>query len=326
MTTKKKYILPFIVLMLFAIMASACGNGASSGTADNDNQGAAATGGTASNEATNTPNTITYSSETGPIEIPAKPQRIVALTNGPNVLSLDVTPVGVDKWTAENPLFKDKLKGVAIVSEEDPESVSALNPDLIIAGSQMKNLEQLSKIAPTIVYTWGKLDYLDQQLEIGKILNKQSEAQAWIDDFTKRAGELGKEIKAKYGDHVTVSTIEIFDKDVFVMGDHWARGTEALYQAMKLNMPEKVKNDTLKEGYHSLSLKVLPEYMGDFIVLSRDMARDNEIMKSSIWNKIPAVQNKHVIEMDTKAITYSDPTTLEYVLSIFKEGFMGAGK
>ena len=119
----------------------------------------------------------------------------------------------------------------------------------------MKNLEQLSKIAPTIVYTWGKLDYLQQQLEIGKVLNKESEAQAWIDDFTKRAGEIGNEIKAKYGDNVTVSTIEIADKEVFAMGDHWARGTEALYQAMKLNMPEKVKNDTLKEGYHPCHLK-----------------------------------------------------------------------
>lgn len=322
---KKKWILPFIVLMLFTIIASACGNGASSGTSDNGKQETTSTEGTSS-EAANTSDTITYQSETGPVEIPAKPQRIVALTNGPNILSMDVTPVGVDKWTAENPLFKDKLKDVAIVSEEDPESVSALNPDLIIAGSHMKNLEQLSKIAPTIVYTWGKLDYLQQQLEIGKVLNKESEAQAWIDDFTKRAGEIGNQIKAKYGDNVTVSTIEIADKEVFAMGDHWARGTEALYQAMKLNMPEKVKNDTLKDGYHSLSLEVLPEYMGDFIVLSRDMTRDNEIMKSGIWSKIPAVQNKQVIELDTKAVTYSDPITLDYVLNIFKEGFLGTGK
>ena len=55
------------------------------------------------------------------------------------------------------------------------------------------------------------------------------------------------------------------------------------------------------------------------------MTRDNEIMKSGIWSKIPAVQNKQVIELDTKAVTYSDPITLDYVLNIFKEGFLGAG-
>ena len=35
---KKKWILPFIVLMLFTMIASACGNGASSGASD-ENKG-----------------------------------------------------------------------------------------------------------------------------------------------------------------------------------------------------------------------------------------------------------------------------------------------
>lgn len=323
---KKRMILPLIVIMLFTIIASACGNDATNNATSNSNQETAADTTSTGAAQEETKDTITYQSETGPVEIPAKPERIVALSNGPNILSMDVTPVGVDEWTAANPLFKDKLKDVAIVTDSDPESIAALNPDLIIAGSTSKNLEQLAKIAPTIVYTWGKLDYLNQQLEIGKVLNKEAEAQAWIDDFTKRAGDIGNEIKAKYGDNVTVSTIEIFEKEVFVMGDHWARGTEALYQAMKLNMPEQVKNDTLQEGYHSLSLEVLPEYMGDFVVVSRDMTRDNEIMKSTIWSNIPAVQNKHVIELETKAVTYSDPTTLEYVLNIFQEAFLGETK
>ncbi|MEY8744211.1 ABC transporter substrate-binding protein [Paenibacillus tundrae] len=323
---KKRMILPLIVILLFTIIASACGNDASNNATSNSNQGTAADTTSTGAAQEETTDTITYQSETGPVEIPAKPERIVSLSNGPNILSMDVTPVGVDEWTAANPLFKDKLKDVAIVTDSDPESIAALNPDLIIAGSTAKNLEQLAKIAPTIVYTWGKLDYLDQQVEIGKVLNKEAEAQAWVDDFTKRAGDIGDEIKAKYGDNVTVSTIEIFEKEVFVMGDHWARGTEALYQAMKLNMPEQVKNDTLQEGYHSLSLEVLPEYMGEFVVVSRDMTRDNEIMKSTIWSNIPAVQNKHVIELETKAVTYSDPTTLEYVLNIFKEAFLGESK
>lgn len=34
--------------------------------------------------------TKTYQSETGPVEVPANPKRIVALTNAPTVLSLNV--------------------------------------------------------------------------------------------------------------------------------------------------------------------------------------------------------------------------------------------
>lgn len=314
----KKFNLTMLLLLMMVLVISACG------TKAQNNQSAGETGKTATeNQATESAETVTYQSETGPVEIPAHPTRIVALTNAPNALSLDATLVGVDQWTGANPLFTEKLKDVAIVSEEDPEGVAALNPDLIIAGSHMKNLDQLEKIAPTIVYTWGKLNYLDQQVEIGKILNKEAEAKQWVADFSKKAEDLGNKVREKYGDKVSVTTIELSDKSVYAMGDSWARGTELLYQAMKLNMPEKAKQDTAKDGYYTLSLEVLPEYAGDFIVVSRDMSTDNDVMNSEIWKKIPAVQNNHVIEIETKASSYSDPITLDNLFNIFQKGFLG---
>lgn len=315
---KKKFNLTVLLLLMMMLVISACG------TKAQNNQSTGETTKTGSeNQATASAETVTYQSETGPIEIPAKPTRIVALTNAPNALSLDATLIGVDQWTGANPLFTDKLKNVAIVTEEDPEGIAALSPDLIIAGTHMKNLDQLEKIAPTIVYTWGKLNYLDQQVEIGKILNKEAEAKQWVEDFSKKAEDLGNKVREKYGEDVTVTTIELSDNSVFAMGDSWARGTELLYQAMKLKMPEKAKQDTLKEGYSTLSLEVLPEYAGDFIVVSRDLSIDNEIMNSEIWKKIPAVQNKQIIEIDTKASSYSDPITLDNLFNIFEKGFLG---
>lgn len=313
---KKKLNLSMLLLLMMVVIISACGNNATK-----SNQSAGETNPSVSEEKSE--DTVTYQSENGPVKVPAQPTRIVALSSAPNVLSLNGTVVGVDQWTAGSPLFSDKLKDVAIVSADDPEGVAAQNPDLIIVGAESKNIDQLQKIAPTVVYTWGKLNYLDQQVEIGKLLNKEAEAKQWVEDFSKKAAEVGNKIKAKYGDKMTVSVIEISGKDVYVMGDHWARGTEILFQAMKLNMPEKAKEETMKQGYNTLSLEVLPQYIGDFVVVSRDVATDNEIMKSTIWSKIPAVQNKHVIEIDTKASSYSDPTTLEYLLNIFEKGFLG---
>lgn len=268
--------------------------------------------------------TVVYESETGPVEVPANPNRIVALTNAPNVLSLGGTLVGVDIWTKDNPLFTDKLSGVEVVSEADLEKIAALEPDLIIAGTHQKNIAELGKIAPTVVYTWGKLDYLAQQLEIGKLLGKEKEAQAWIDDFKRRAEEAGKQIKAKAGENVTVSVFETDSKNFYVFGNNWARGTEILYQAMGLGMPEKVKRDALGPGYYMISQEVLPEYAGDYIVLSRDSAADNSFMKTDLWNNIPAVKEKRVIEIETKSATYSDPITLDYLLDIYKKGFLGS--
>ncbi|MUT64652.1 iron-hydroxamate ABC transporter substrate-binding protein [Paenibacillus sp. NEAU-GSW1] len=319
----KKLLLPLIVVL--SIVLSACGaNKANNGSSAAENASPSASP-AASEPAASEPaaaGTITYQSELGPIEVPANPQRIVALSSAPNVISLGGTVVGVDEWTEKSPHFKDKLSGVAVVSEDKLEDIIALEPDLIIAGSYNKNLDKMKEIAPTVVYTWGKLDYLAQQLEIGKLLNKEQEAQAWIDDFKKRAAEAGAEIKAKIGEDATISVLETDSKSFYVFGNNWARGTEILYQAMGLNMPEKVKADALGPGYYQLSNEVVADYAGDYIVLSRSGTGDNSFMETDAWKNIPAVKNNHVIEIDTEASTYSDPTTLEYLLNIFKEGFL----
>ncbi len=306
---KMKHFFFMIIVTSSIFVISACGSDSSEQAQSSTTDGESS-------------DTVTYESETGPVEIPADPQRIVAVTNAPNVHALDGKLVGVDQWTKSNPLFADDLEDVATVSENEPETIMAQEPDLIIAGSHMENLEELKKIAPTVIYTWGELDYLSQQVEIGKLLNKEEEAQEWVDDFKGRTAKIGEEIKAEYGEDVTVTVFEVDAKNFYVFGDNWARGTEILYQAMDLNMPEKVREDALEEGYHTLSLEALPEYAGDFIVVSKKTSEDNEFMESDTWNNIPAVQNNRVIEIDQDASTYSDPITLEYLTDIFEEAFL----
>ena len=77
-------------------------------------------------------------------------------------------------------------------------------------------------------------------------LNKEKEAQAWVDDFKKRAQAAGEDIKAEIGEDATVSVIENFDKQLYVFGDNWGRGTEILYQEMKLNNAGKSKRNGFK--------------------------------------------------------------------------------
>ena len=153
-------------------------------------------------------------------------------------MSLGVNLVGVDSWSKQNPRFDSKLKDVAEVSDENVEKIAELNPDLIIGLSNIKNVDKLKKIAPTVTYTYGKVDYLTQHLEIGKLLNKEK-AKTWVDDFKKRAQDAGKEIKAKIGEDATVSVVENFNKQLYVYGENWGRGTEILYQEMKLKCLKK---------------------------------------------------------------------------------------
>ena len=266
--------------------------------------------------------TITYESEFGPVEVPENPERIVALAYAPNLHALDIEMSGVDQWSKNNPLFEEDLEGVAEVTEAEPESILAENPDLIIAGANMENLEELEKIAPTVTYTWGKLNYLEQQIEIGKLVGKEDETRAWAEDFEKRAADIGSKIKEKHGEDTTVTVIETDGKGFYLFGEAWGRGTEILYQAMDLKMPENVQKAVSSDGYYEISQEVLAEYAGDYIVLSRGEETDMSFTDSEVWQSIPAVQNDNVIEIDTAASSYSDPTTLEYLLEIYSKGLM----
>lgn len=266
--------------------------------------------------------TFTYDSETGPIEVPTDPQRVITLTNGPNALALDANIVGIDDWTKMNPLFQERLDGVEVVTEENLEKIIELDPDLIIAGSHMNNIDKLNEIAPTVVFTWGKLDYLDQQLEIGKLLNKEKEAKEWIEDFKSRAASTGEAIKAKIGEDATVSVIESGNKEFYVFGNNYARGTEILYQAMGLKMPEKVEELALESGIYTFSTELLPEFAGDYVIFSKNPDVDNSFLETDLWKNIPAVKNGQVYEINTKASTYSDPITLDTLLEFFESSFL----
>lgn len=306
----KKILIPF--MLLFVLIISACSNGATEKKTEDSASKDSKSG------------TITYQSETGPVEVPANPKRVVLLSGFTgNVIDLGVNVVGVDVWSKNNPTFEKELKDAAEVSDENLEKIIELNPDLIIGLSNIKNLDKLKEIAPTVTYTWGKLDYLTQHVEIGKLLNKEKEAQAWVDDFKKRAQATGEEIRAKIGEDATVSVIEAYDKDLYVFGNNWARGTEILYQAMNLKMPEKVKEMALKSGYYAISAEVLPEYAGDYVILSKYAEADASFQETATYKNIPAVKNNHVFTMTGNGASFSDPVTLEKQLAFFKKSFLG---
>jgi len=300
------------LLLLFTLLLSACGNAADDNKKNN-----------ASPEEKK-PETITYQSENGEIEVPADPKRVVVLsTFAGHVLALDIPIVGVDSWSKMNPLFEEKLKDAEVVTDEDIEKIMALKPDLIIGLSNTKNVDKLSKIAPTVTFTYGKVDYLTQFLEIGKLLNKEKEAKAWMDDFKQRAQQAGEEIRAKIGENATVTVAENFDKQLYVFGNNWARGTEILYQEMKLKMPKAVEEQALKPGYYAVSLEALPQFVGDYLILSKNGDNDTSFMETNTFKNIPAVKNGHMFVADAKAFYFNDPITLDYQLDFFKKHFLG---
>lgn len=306
----KKLFIPFALLLLLII--SACSS-ASSENGEN----------TSKENDEKKSGTITYESENGPVEVPEDPQRVIVLSSfAGNVMALDVNLVGVDSWSKMNPRYEE-LKDVEEVSDENLEKIIELDPDLIIGLSTIKNVDKLQEIAPTVTYTYGKVDYLEQHIEIGKLLNKEEEAKAWVEDFEKRAAAAGEEIRAEIGEDATVSVVENFDKQLYVFGDNWGRGTEILYQEMNLKMPEKVKEKALEPGYFALSTEVLPEFAGDYMIISKNPDTDNSFQETETYKNIPAVKNDQVFEVNAKEFYFNDPITLDFQLDFFKKAFLG---
>ncbi|RUS46239.1 iron-hydroxamate ABC transporter substrate-binding protein [Cohnella sp. AR92] len=320
----------FIPIVLSSVLLmSACGSGekndAASPSASSAESSTAAPSESPSASATASSDTIIYQSESGPVEVPANPQRVVVLTRflTGNVMILGVPLVGVDEMSKDNPNFAEQLKDAAVVSEDNPERILELNPDLIIADVDNKNLDKMKEIAPTVAYTYGKVDFKQQEIEIGKLLNKEKEARAWVEDFDARSKKAGEEIKAKIGADATVSVIETFNKQLYVYGDNYGRGSEILYQQFGLKMPEKVLEGTKTAGYVALSTEVLGDYMGDYVIFSKDADQDNSFQDTATYKNLPSVKNGHVYEANEKAFYFNDPMSMEYQLEFFIQHFLG---
>ncbi|CEF18094.1 ABC transporter substrate-binding protein [Staphylococcus xylosus] len=297
----KKLLFPLLVLVL---ILAACGN-----KSDSDKK----------------EETKSYKLDSGKsIDIPKKPQRIavVAPTYAGGIKYLGGDIVAVNEQVDSSKLLKDKFKGVEKIGENDVEKVAKAKPDLIVVYSTDKNIKKYNKIAPTVVYDYGKHKYLDQQRELGKLLGKEDKVASWEKEWKAQTKKDGQEIKDKIGEDATVSIFDEFDKKLYSYGPNWGRGGEVLYQAFGLKMPDKLNDLVKKEGWAEVKQEKIADYAGDYIVSTSEGKSKPAYEKTDLWQNIPAVQKDQVIQVQAETYWYNDPYTLEYMRKDLKEKFL----
>ncbi|AID02121.1 ferrichrome ABC transporter substrate-binding protein [Staphylococcus xylosus] len=297
----KKLLFPLLVLVL---ILAACGN-----KSDSDKK----------------EETKSYKLDSGKsIDIPKKPQRIavVAPTYAGGIKYLGGDIVAVNEQVDSSKLLKDKFKGVEKIGENDVEKVAKAKPDLIVVYSTDKNIKKYNKIAPTVVYDYGKHKYLDQQRELGKLLGKEDKVASWEKEWKAQTKKDGQEIKEKIGEDATVSIFDEFDKKLYSYGPNWGRGGEVLYQAFDLKMPDKLNDLVKKEGWAEVKQEKIADYAGDYIVSTSEGKSKPAYEKTDLWQNIPAVQKDQVIQVQAETYWYNDPYTLEYMRKDLKEKFL----
>jgi iron complex transport system substrate-binding protein len=255
------------------------------------------------------------------VEIPVNPQRIIysGETYG-DLLALGVQAVGYPLSMGEGQVFEDQLQGVEDVGFPiNLEKTLELQPDLIIyAGTDEADFEQLSKIAPTIIFdTFAPLQ--ERMLDIGGIVGKTAEAEAWLAQYKTAEENMWKQLKSagmKEGETAAVFTYYPGDR-LFIMA---ATGlSQVLYGENGFKATPAIQT-ILDEGkgFQEVSMEVLKEYAGDRIFLLTPVAEEakqstENLLKSPIWKSLPAVKNGYVYTQDIMK-TSSDATTREWLL------------
>lgn len=257
------------------------------------------------------------------VEIPVEPKRVIYHGEGyGDIVALDAQTVGAGfSWITDYAWEKEVQNVEDVGFPINIEKTLELKPDLIIvATSDEKIYEQLSKVAPTIVF--DTFAPIEQRLtELGDILNKKEEAEKWLSNYNTKAETMWKSLvdEGVLKENETASVLTYYPGDrLFVMAR--AGLSQVLYDSNVLKPGEKIQQILDEEtGFAEISTELLPEYAGDRIFILTpvpDEAKQStkEMMESPIWKGLPAVKNGHVYTIDIRKAD-SDASTREWLLT-----------
>lgn len=247
--------------------------------------------------------TLTVEHPMGKTTLETEPKRVVVL--GMDTLdvldNLNIEPVGVVKSPMPSYLNKyqdDKYTAAGSLFEPDFETIFTLKPDLIIASNRSsESYDELSKIAPTVVFMADPSDYWRSTQQawqmLGKIFNKTEQVDAKIATLQKQIDA----ITSRTSDTHELMLIMTNGGKVSVFGAQ--SRFAALYELfgfseVTANKANKAHGDLISYEYIA---EANPPYL---LVLDRDQAIGRESgeafkkLNNSLISQTDAVKKGHV--------------------------------
>jgi iron complex transport system substrate-binding protein len=255
------------------------------------------------------------STEQGEIEIPADPKRVIVTYCVGDALALGITPVAA--YDAAGTAYAKELEEVPVLGNFEAEQLISYEPDLLIVANQ-EQYEIASKIAPTILLPFTAQSMDERVRFMGDVLNRQEKANAVLNTFHEKLEVAKASLREKNVLDKTFSVIESDgDGGIWVYGDKWGRGGDLLYSQLELQAPEIVEKEIIAaEQYRDVSMEVISDYIGDYIVIARGL---EELEGNTIWESLPAVKAGNVIPIEFTLFydidIYSSNVQLDYLLN-----------
>ncbi|WP_145407261.1 iron-hydroxamate ABC transporter substrate-binding protein [Paenibacillus xylanexedens] len=263
--------------------------------------------GTASNSSSTTGSSTDTSAEQQDNNAATGDQRIASmsihLTN--NLLALGITPVG-SVIGGEAKAFlshvADRLKDttpLGPVKDPDMEALLALKPDVIYLDEEYSgdDIAKFEKIAPVHVFNLDDGTWRDNLKAIGKLVNREKEAEQFIQNYATETEDVKSLIHDKIGDG-TVMAIRVTAKELRVFSTKRPMGP-ILYDDLGLTPANGIKDLDSSKPYQVISREVLPDFDADaiFVVVNSDADAENmytELQNNPIWQGLKAVKANHV--------------------------------
>lgn len=248
---------------------------------------------------------ITVQDAVGTVELPKKPERIIAMEFGFTdiLVTLGVQPVGVADDNSPD-LFMDSVKSQlktykSVGSRYEPniELISSLKPDLIIVDvNKHKNaIPQLKGIAPVLVLDDFQADY-NQMLKnvaiIAKAVGKEEEGKKRLAEHQAKVETLKKKLGST---NLRVLPAVVNPKGFFAHSDHAYSGS---FLAM-LGYTDPIKNTA---AYPQITLEQLVEANPQvlFLLPTEKETIIKQWETNPLWQKIDAVANKKVFTVERR--------------------------
>jgi iron complex transport system substrate-binding protein len=313
-----------ILLIVFMIVLSGCGAAGGSGnTAAGNTEKSTGTTETAANE------TRVIETDKGPIEIPAKPQRIVTDYYTGELLSVEAPVVGSGSDAFKNPFISEQMKTIKDVGTPiNVEAVLDLQPDLIVVMYD-DQYEQLSKIASTVYIPFNsENDIYDTVKLFADLTGNPEKGEQFISKYEEMAAAGRDKIKGIIDENATFGIYELTPgNELYVFGSNFGRGGQAVYNALGLKAPEIIQKELMQQGTEGtklISLEALPQYAADYMFLTNydpDGTSESleKLQKSGVWKNLDAVKNNRFFSNDFDTFYRYDPIAITEQIGLFAD-------
>lgn len=292
------------------LLLSACGTAPT----NNDDRGSTPASSVTSQVSETEKSTRTIRTVMGDVEVPVKPQRVIATYGIGDVIALGITPIAT--YNAKGAAFEKEVAELPVWESFKAEEIMSYDPDLILVVDQ-DQYDEVSKIAPTVLVPFTELSMEERVSFLGEVLNKQDEAKKALSDYTVKLEKAKNELETTGIGTQTFSLFEGNSSGIWVFGDKWGRGGDIIYNHLGLKALPVIQNEIIgKDQYRQISMEVVRDYAGDYIIFSDEMG---DLPDNAVWNALPAVKNGKVIAIDGDLFynidIYSSSVQLDYLMS-----------